>query len=205
MSRNPMLALGVAAALALGMTAAQAQSNSMSKPAGASPSMNNSSSMNGNSGTAQKASKADQRFLTEAIEGDMAEVQVGKLAQQNGQSEDVKQFGQMLQNDHSEHLQKAQQEAQQMGVTPPTGPNAKQKAVYDKLSKEHGARFDSQFAKAMVKDHKQDIAKYQKEAKSKGPLADFAQQTLPTLEKHLKTAQGIESKGAMTGAKAGRK
>jgi putative membrane protein len=48
-----------------------------------------------------------------------------------------------------------------------------------------GPQFDRQFAKDMVVDHKQAISKYEKEAKSKGPLADFAQQTVPTLQKHL--------------------
>jgi putative membrane protein len=43
----------------------------------------------------------------------------------------------------------------------------------------------------MVTDHKQDISKYEKEAKSKGPLADFAQQTIPTLQKHLQTAESL--------------
>jgi putative membrane protein len=200
-----MLALGLATALALGASAAQAQSgstqmnnHSMTKP-------NASSSMNANSGMNQKASKADQKFLKEAVAGDLAEVNMGRLAQQNGQSEDVKQFGQMLQNDHGQHLQKAQAMAQQMGVTPPTDPMPKAKKMYDRLSKEQGAKFDKAFAKAMVKDHKEDIAKYQKEAKSKGPLAQFAEETVPTLQKHLQTAQSIENKGAMTGSKSNMK
>jgi putative membrane protein len=44
----------------------------------------------------------------------------------------------------------------------------------------------------MVTDHKKDIAKYEKEAKSKGPLADFAKETLPTLQHHLQTAEALE-------------
>ena len=203
MSRKPMLALGVAATLALGLTAAQAQStqsqmnnDSMSKP---------SASMNGSSGMNQKANKADQKFLMEGMQGDMAEVQLGKLAQQKGQSEDVKQFGQMLEQDHSQHLQQAQQEAQQLGITPPQQVNAKQKATYERMSKLSGAQFDKQLTKHAVADHKKDVAEYQKEAKSKGPLAQFAQQTVPTLQKHLQTAQSIENKGAMTGAKSGAK
>jgi putative membrane protein len=201
MNRNPMLAIGVAAALTLGMTAAQAQnsnSSTMSRPAPG-------SSMNGNSGMNQKAGKADTHFLTETMQGDMAEVQMGKLAQQKGQSQDVKQFGEMLQADHGQHLQKAQQQAQQMGVTPPQGPNAKQKSAFEKMSKLSDAQFDKQFARHAVADHKKDIAAYKKEAKSKGPLAQFAEETIPTLQKHLQAAQAIESKGAMTGAKAGRK
>ena len=205
MSRTPMLAVGLAAALAFGAAAAQAQSSNSQMKNNSMAAPNASSSMNNNSGMAQKASKADQKFLKDAVEGDLAEVNMGKLAQQNGQSEDVKQFGQMLQTDHGQHLQQAQQMAQQMGVTPPTEPTAKAKKMYDRLAKEHGPRFDKAFAKAMVTDHKDDIAKYQKEAKSKGPLAQFAEQTLPTLQKHLQTAQAIENKGAMTGSKAGAK
>jgi putative membrane protein len=68
--------------------------------------------------TSKQATKTDQRFLAEAIQGDLAEVNMGKLAQQKGQSDDVKQYGQMLQQDHGAHLQKAQQMAQQLGVTP---------------------------------------------------------------------------------------
>src|SRR5205085_327434 len=39
--------------------------------------------------------RAGQKFLKEAIEGNLAEVQMGKLAQKNGSSEAVRSFGQM--------------------------------------------------------------------------------------------------------------
>ena len=193
MITKPMVAIGFAAALALAGSA-QAQttapsSGAMSKPAA----------------SQQKLSKADQNFLKEAIQGDLAEVQMGQLAQQKGQADDVKQFGQMLQQDHGQHLTQAQQLAQQNGMTAPTEPPAEAKKMHDKLSKMSGAQFDKAFAKDMVSDHKKDIAKYQKEAKGNGPLAQFAQQTLPVLQKHLQTAQSIENKGAAVGSKAGAK
>jgi putative membrane protein len=135
--------------------------------------------------------KADQNFLNEAVQGDLSEIKMGKLAQQKGQSEGVKQFGQMLEQDHSQHLQKAKQTAEQLGLTTPTEPNKKQTAMYDHLSQLSGPQFDRQFAQDMVADHKEDIGKFQKEAKSKGPLGDFAQQTIPTLQKHLRTAESL--------------
>lgn len=164
-----IIALGFAGALAVGSNAA---AQTMNAPAGT-------------------LVKADQNFLNKAMEGDLAEINMGKLAQQKGQSQDVKQFGQMLEQDHSQHLEKAKQTAQQMGFTPPTEPNAKQKKTYDQLSKLSGAQFDRQFAQDMVKDHKEAISTFGKEAKSKGPLADFAQQTVPTLQKHLQTAESL--------------
>ena len=139
-----------------------------------------------------KASRADEMFIKEAMEGDLAEVNMGKLAQEKAQSEGVKDFGKMLEQDHGEHSQKVQSKAQELGVTPPQEPNTTQKTMYDRLSKLSGAKFDNQFVKAMVTDHKKDIAKYEKEAKSKSPLADFAKETLPTLQHHLQTAEALE-------------
>jgi putative membrane protein len=191
MNTKPMLMAAVAVALMAGTAFAQTN-----KASGVNPANTNAQSQAG----AQKASKADQAFVKEAIQGDLSEVKVGQLAQQKGQSQDVKSFGQMLQQDHSQNLQQAQQLAQQVSVTPPTEPNAKQKAMYDKLSKLNGAQFDKAFAKDMVKDHKEDIAKFQKEAKSKGEVAQFAQQTLPVLQKHLQTAQSIQNSGAAVGS-----
>jgi putative membrane protein len=139
------------------------------------------------------SSKASQKFVQDAIQGNFAEVQMGQLAQQNGQSAEVKSYGQMLVTDHSAANEKAKALATQMGMTPPTEPNAKQKAMHDKMSKMTGADFDKAFAKEMVADHKKDIAEYKKEAKKKNdPAADFANNTLPTLQKHLDAAQKLK-------------
>ena len=142
------------------------------------------------------AQGADQKFIKEAIEGNLAEVQMGQFAQQNGASQGVKDFGLMLATDHGQANTKAQSVAQSMNVTPPTEPNAKQKKDYDKMSKLSGAAFDKAFAQHMVADHKKDIAAFQKETKSKNQtVASFASETLPTLQKHLQTAQSLEKGG----------
>jgi putative membrane protein len=88
--------------------------------------------------TAHAAEKPSQAFIKKAIEGNHAEVQMGKLAQQNGQNEGVKKFGQMLSDDHSAANQKAIEAAKSMDTTAPDGPSAKQKADYDKMSKMSG-------------------------------------------------------------------
>jgi putative membrane protein len=73
---------------------------------------------------APRAKSSDQRFMTEAIQGDLSEVKMGKLAQEKGQGDHVKQFGKMLEQDHSEHLQQAQQNRRQERSQSPnrTGP-----------------------------------------------------------------------------------
>jgi len=143
--------------------------------------------------------KASQKFLKEAIEGNLAEVQMGELAQKNGKSDQVRSFGQMLQKDHSDANQKATAAANQMGVSPPKEPNSKQKALYDRLSKLSGDRFDREFAKEMVADHKKDIKDFEKEANKSDAAGAFAKQTLPTLHKHLEAAQSLTGAAATTG------
>jgi putative membrane protein len=136
--------------------------------------------------------KADQKFLKDAMEGNLAEVTMGELAQKNGGSDGVRSFGEMLQQDHSAANEKAESVAQFMGMTPPTEPNRKQKADYDKLSKPSGDKFDREFVNHMVMDHKKDIREYERAAKKKNdPTGDYAGETLPTLRKHLDTAQSL--------------
>ena len=139
------------------------------------------------------AGKQSQTFLKKAIEGNYAEVQMGKLAQQNGQNPDIKKFGQMLSDDHAAANQKAMDAAKSVGVTSPDGPNAKQKAEYEKMSKMTGARFDRDFAKHMVADHQQDIAEYKKEAKQSDAGGQYAKDEIDVLQKHLDTAKSLRN------------
>jgi putative membrane protein len=139
------------------------------------------------------AGKPSQTFLKKAIEGNYAEIQMGKLAQQNGQNQDVKRFGQMLSDDHSAANQKAMDAAKSLGVPAPGGPSAKQKAEYEKMSKVNGARFDREFAKHMVTDHKKDLAEYKKETKQSDAAGDYAKAQIDVLQKHLDTAKSLET------------
>jgi putative membrane protein len=137
--------------------------------------------------------KSSEKFVKDAIQGDMAEVQAGKLAQEKSMDDGVRSFGDMLVKDHSDHLEKAKSLANSIGVTSPTEPNKQQKAASDKLSKVSGKAFDRQFAKAMVEDHKKAIKEFEKESRSSNEqLAQFAKDTLPTLQKHLDTAESLE-------------
>jgi len=141
----------------------------------------------------QALAKSDTAFLTEAIQINLAEISVGDLAQKNGGSDDVKSFGKMLVDDHTASNTKATSLAQANGVTPPTEPKAADKQKHDELAKLSGADFDREFAKGMVKGHEEAISKFEAASKGDDDIAKFAQETLPTLQKHLKTAQTLES------------
>ncbi|MGY4329422.1 putative membrane protein [Bradyrhizobium sp. LB7.2] len=134
-----------------------------------------------------------EAFLKKAIEGNFTEVSMGDLAQQNGQSDAVKSYGRMLSTDHAAANQKALDAAKGLGMNPPSGPNAKQKADYDKISKMSGARFDKMFATHMVADHQKDIAEYKKASKSKDAAGEYASGQIDTLQKHLDAAKSLKA------------
>ena len=136
--------------------------------------------------------KPSEAFLKKAIEGNFAEVSMGDLAQKNGQSDAVKSFGKMLSTDHAAANQEAMDAAKGMGMNPPSEPNAKQKADYDKMSKMSGAGFDKMFATHMVADHQKDIAEYKKASKMKDAAGEYASGQIDTLQKHLDTAKSLK-------------
>jgi putative membrane protein len=133
----------------------------------------------------------DKAFIKTAMMGDNAEVQMGKLAQQRGASQGVRDFGHMLEMDHGMHKQKDVALAAKLGVQPTDDVPAMAKMDKQKLEGLSGAKFDQEFVKGMVKDHKKDIGEYEKQSKTHGMTAQFASDTLPTLNKHLQTAEGL--------------
>ena len=151
-------------------------------------------------GSGWAAEKASQKFITEAIQGNLAEVAMGQLAQQKGQSDGVKSFGQRLVTDHSDANQKAMAAANALGVTPPSEPSKKQKADHDKMSKLADAKFDRAFSRAMVKDHATAIKAYQRASKLRdAEAANYASQALPTLQQHLDSAKDLTKTGRRRG------
>jgi putative membrane protein len=140
-----------------------------------------------------------QQFIGKAVQGNLAEVAMGQLAQQKAGRDDIRSFGKTLEQDHSTANQQATVAAASVSATVPTEPSKKQKADYDQMAKLSGSSFDREFVKHMVADHKKDISDYQKEAKrSDGQVSDYAKATLPSLQKHLETAQSLAKSGMPT-------
>jgi putative membrane protein len=138
-----------------------------------------------------KRSTSDETFVKKAAEGGMAEVELGKLAADKATSNEVKQFGQKMVDDHGKANDQLKSLAQTKNIMLPADLNAKDKALRDRLSKLSGPAFDRAYMRAMVTDHTKDVNEFRTEAKA-GADADvksWASNTLPTLETHLKMAQ----------------
>jgi putative membrane protein len=148
----------------------------------------------GQNGAAQ--SGGDKAFVKNALEGGNAEIQLGKLAQQKGQSDDVKQFGEKMVTDHTQMAEQMKPIAQQLNVSPSTGIPAKDKMLYSKLEKMSGADFDREYIMAMVKDHQKDLSEFKKEASSgKDPqVKQAAEQGSSIISEHLSMAKQMAQK-----------
>lgn len=132
-------------------------------------------------------------FVSDAIKGDNAEIQLGKLAQDQGGSDSVKDFGRTLADDHGKAKDQASQVAQKIGVTPSNDVSEEGQEQMQKLKSLKGATFDTEFASISVADHRKDIAKFRAEAKAKnGPASQLAAEQLPVLRKHLRMAEALE-------------
>lgn len=125
-----------------------------------------------------------------AAMGGMKEVQMGQMAEQKGQSPDVKKIGNRIAADHT----KANNEL--IGLATKKGVKINPKQKMDMMSKKDMENFDQAWLGMMVTDHQKDIALYEKEAKTGGDpeLKSFAGKTLPVLKKHLSTVQGAQKK-----------
>lgn len=144
---------------------------------------------------ARKLTKsADTNFAVKAAQGGITEVKLGKLATEKGSNPDIKAFGQQMAEDHTKANDDLKTTAQKEGMTLPDDMNAKQQAMYDKLSKLSGAAFDRAYARDMVKDHTEDVKEFQKEAASgtNDAIKAFAARTLPVIQAHLDKIKSIE-------------
>lgn len=170
-------------------------------PVNMSSAMNSNAPANVNSAAASSSlnkniSSGDKDFMNKAAQGGLAEVKLGELASQKGQSADVKTFGQKMKFDHTKANDELKALADGKAVSLPADVSAKQKQDMDKLSKLSGAAFDKEYVRMMIEDHEKDVADFQKQAESgtNSELKAFASSTLPTLQMHLAMIKGISDR-----------
>jgi putative membrane protein len=150
-----------------------------------------------------QAAITDQAFAKDAARGGMAEVKLGKLAEDNGSSEAVKTFGTRMVAEHTKAGHKLKEAAAQEHIALPTDLAAKDQATYDRLSKLSGADFDRAYAQDMVKDHQQDLRDFQREANhgNDDVIKAFAAQTVPMIQQHLDQAKEMLKTVSPTGSR----
>ena len=129
-------------------------------------------------------SEKDKAFMKKAAKGGMMEVAMGRVAEQNAQSEDVKSFGKRMVTDHGKANDELKSIAAKKNVQLPT------KEPTEKWTS------DKAYMNAMVRDHQKDLAEFKQEANS-GSDADvkkFADDTAKVIQEHLDLAKETQNK-----------
>jgi putative membrane protein len=150
-------------------------------------------------------SSMDRQFAQKAASAGMMEVELGKIAQQNAASADVKAFGERMVTDHGKANSELKEVAASAGISLPADMTSEHKSHVNQLQNQKGAAFDRAYVQQMLKHHQKDVAEFEKASQSvtNADIKKFATGTLPTLREHLKEIQSIHSN--MAGSEAGGK
>jgi putative membrane protein len=138
-------------------------------------------------------SSKDKAFFMKASQGGMTEVEAGKLAQEKGASQDVKDFGAMMVKDHTANNADLMALAKTKDVTVSDKLDSMHQGMIDKLSAMSGAGFDKAYIGDMVKGHTKMLKLMKSEESSNdADLKDFATKTSDTVQMHLSKAEDIQ-------------
>ena len=171
-------------------------------------------------GTAGSVSSSDRKFVNEQLSGGEAEIELGKLAKDHASNAEVKDFAQMMIDDHTKADDQLKQVASTNGIQEQPQIDSEQQNLMDKLSKLNGPDFDKAYMNAMVDDHEKDVSDIRSRVDEDRSVSDklqgknpenpaavkpktsddrvtmsvnqWASDTLPTIEHHLDRAKQIK-------------
>lgn len=141
----------------------------------------------GAAAAAPQSSEADKAFVAKVSQGGMYEVALGKVAETQGMTQDIKDSGSTEAHDHKLVGDRLTAAAKDAGITFSTDANAEFKARLDKISALSGAAFDAAYLADMEKIHAADGAAFLKEAKggTNPSLKAFAAETFNIVQRHI--------------------
>jgi putative membrane protein len=137
-----------------------------------------------------------ERFVQIVSAAGLAEVGLGKLASEQASMDDVRKFARQMVDDHTKAAKQLASIAEGKQLPMAKEMDAKHKDLEQRLSRLSGPSFDRDYVMAMVKDHEEAVAlfdRYSRDGDDRD-LKSFATQTLPTLKEHLSLIQEIAAK-----------
>jgi putative membrane protein len=187
--------INISRAISIAAVTALAAAAAIAIPPATQPGMAGSgATARGENPTTQRNGSADQAFIDEAAKGGLAEVTLGRVAAQRAVNPQVKEFGQMLADDHSKANSELLSLGMDRGLKPPTDMEGEAQGVLAQLNLAKGAEFDRVYLNAMVEDHRKDVEAFRKEAENgqDSVIKAWAGRTLPTLQHHLGMAEELQ-------------
>jgi predicted outer membrane protein len=162
----------------------------------------------------------EQKFAKKAMEGNQFEIQLGQLAQQKSQNEEVKRLAQMLVQDHQQANQKLMQASSGQSGQPAAAGQAGQpgaqagqpgaqaagspssgsqqlgpvhQAMMSEYQQLQGAEFDQAYVYGQLAGHIKSILWYREAStQAQNPrIKEYATQSLPKLQAHFQQIQQL--------------
>ena len=146
--------------------------------------------LNATVGTAPAAAQqatlgADSSFIQMAASLGLLQVKLGKLAQEKGSSEVVRDFGKRMVNDYSKANEELAAGAKQAAYPAPVLLRPHQQ-VFNRISGMGRSSFDKNYMAEMVNEHDQAVRLFQQESEDGrvASLKQLASRLLPTVQQH---------------------
>ena len=143
----------------------------------------------------------DADFMVDIAVLNMEEIQLGKLAQSQGMSKDVKALGKKMEEAHSKSLEEIKKLAKNKSVTIPDALKEDSDNDYTSLKTKEGNEFDKSFCQVMTDKHKKAIEKCEKASSDAVDIdvKNWANKTLPELRAHLDETMNCGEKYSQSG------
>jgi putative membrane protein len=145
---------------------------------------------------AQKMENADQAFLKQLAQANLAEIKAGQMGASKAHNAEVKKFAQKMADDHQIMLTELKSLAKSKDVALPQDVNARDFAEMKKLEHASAGDFDRRYMDEMMKDHEKDlqaarnIAAKAKDAQFKSAVEHASAK----IQEHLQLARSVQGK-----------
>jgi len=170
----------------------------------AQPSSGAASAASAPAARARGPGRNDQQFVRKAARSGMAEVQLGRLGQERASNPRVKAFAERMVSDHGAANEELLALARKKGIDEmPKEIDGEHRRAAERMQRLNGVAFDRAFMRQMAEDHRKAVSEFERAAKRDDGDADikaFAAAKLPTLQEHLRHAEGLRDGGIAASA-----
>jgi putative membrane protein len=145
--------------------------------------------------SAEGALEDDTReFVNESASSSMLEVELGQLAQEKAKSQEVKDFAQMLANDHRQVNERLTSIVQGKNMQVPQMMKEDHQNKMEDLREKSGQEFDKEYMSMVVDMHEKDIDKFEdmRDEVQDPELQSWVENTLASMRQHLQEAEQIK-------------
>jgi putative membrane protein len=139
---------------------------------------------------------ADKNFLKKAEEQNIKEELLGRAVVRKTKNTDVRDYAQMLTDDHAKGLKELVDLMHQKNMRQARSLPKLQHEALSKLNRLSEPEFDREFINQMIEDHQVAVTEFRQEVNTArdNAVKNYASHMLPILEKHLQKARELQAK-----------